>query len=158
MFALLHPGKQEYSQKEKENYYIEFAFKTWPELRHRHFQTSEMRAIAHEISWTNASLDEGLVLVNIAAMESYFDRKAKGKMGECGAWQIMNGKDCSANRALWLVRNQGMLGYVGCPHMTEKCAKLISHRIDRAYLYRMGFDPKPESRWEILPVTTVNAN
>jgi hypothetical protein len=131
-----------YSPEDREKYLVDFALKTWPQVERHKYQASEMRAIAREISrLPDASLLESTRLINIAAMESYFDRKAKGKAGECGAWQIMNGSDCSAARALWLMRNQGMLGYVGCPRETPECLKLISHRVDRADLFRMGFDP-----------------
>lgn len=131
-----------YSQQEREKYLVNFALENWPQVERHTYQRKEMRAIAREISkLPDATLLESNRLMNIAAMESYFDRKAKGKMGECGAWQIMNGTDCSAARALWLMRTQGMLGYVGCPRETPECLKLIQHRVNRADLYRMGFDP-----------------
>src|SRR5208337_1502190 len=130
-----------YSRIEREAYLTDFAMKTWPILKRHDYQRHEMKAIVHEITLTNGTLNEELRLVNIAALESFFDRKAIGKMGEKGAFQIMTGPDYSANQALKLMRVQGMLGYVGCPRETIKCLELISHRVDRADLYRMGFDP-----------------
>jgi hypothetical protein len=43
------------------------------------------------------------------------------------------------------MREQGMLGYVGCTRETPKCRALIEHRVDKADLYWLGFDVPKEA-------------
>jgi hypothetical protein len=102
------------------------------------YQQSEARAIADEVAHTDGTPQEDLRPVNIAAMESYFDRRAVGKLGERGAWQILGGRDFSAREALRRMRVLGMQGFVGC---TRPCPAIVAHRVDRADLWRMAMEP-----------------
>jgi Transglycosylase SLT domain len=132
-------------------YYIAFALSCWPNIVHRPRQNREMRAIAAEVASTDATPFEGRRLMNIAALESNFDRTAKGKMGEMGAWQIMPPfKSYGAKEALRRMRGQGMVGYVGCRHAEDEvvlngikttCQAIIDHRVDKADLYGWVFPP-----------------
>lgn len=117
-------------------YLIAFVLTVWPHLTK--YQDREMRAIAAEVAATDGTAQEDLRLMNIAALESGFSRKAVGKMGERGAFQVLGGKDFSAKEALRRMRVQGMDHYCGC---RTTCPALVANRIDRADLYRMGFEP-----------------
>ncbi len=125
-------------------YLLGFVHSWWPHLTR--YQTREADAIVHEIvDTTDGTPLEDLYLVNIAALESGFDRKAVGKAGERGAWQVMPpAKEYGAREALRRMRVQGWVAYVGCRHADDivvihgrstTCQELIDHRTDRANLY-----------------------
>ena len=100
----------------------------------------QREAVARDIASTDASPLEALTLANIAAWESGFDTKAKGRMGERGAFQIMRG-DPGAAHALSLLRLQGIMGYMGCPRRTERCEAMADRRTFPAKLYFWAHDP-----------------
>ena len=87
----------------------------------------EYSAIAADVASTDATLEEALTLVNIAALESGFERAARGALGEVGAFQNIHGHP-GAKAALALLRLQGMLGYCGCPRRSPRCDLLVEHR------------------------------
>ena len=90
-------------------YLIAFALSWWPSIAHHRYQDREMRAIAEEVAEAGGTPMEDLRLMNIAAMESNFDRKAIGRHGERGAWQIMPpAREYGAREALRRMREQGM--------------------------------------------------
>ena len=131
-------------------YLLGFVHSWWPHLTR--YQTREADAIVHEIvDTTDGTPLEDLYLVNIAALESGFDRKAVGKAGERGAWQVMlPAKEYGAREALRRIRVQGWVAYVGCRHAEDHvvvagtpttCAAIIEHRTEKAVLYRLAFDP-----------------
>ena len=131
-------------------YLIAFVLSCWPSVAKHHRQDLEMRAIASEVAALPTTPNKMLRLMNTAAMESGFDRTAKGQLGECGAWQILGGYDCSAKEALRRMDTQGMVAYVGCRHLEDKvivqgrrttCAALVAHRVDKADLYSWVFPP-----------------
>ena len=128
-------------------YLIAFALSWWPSIAHHRYQDREMRAIAEEVAEAGGTPMEDLRLMNIAAMESNFDRKAIGRHGERGAWQIMPpAREYGAREALRRMREQGMSGYCGCVRPGRRvtgleCPLLVAHRIDKADLYLMAFDP-----------------
>ena len=98
----------------------------------------EIRAIVEDILTTDANVDEALQLALIPALESGYERSAVGRAGERGAWQAMSG-DESARHALYLIRTQGMLGFVGCTHETEECTRLVVNRTLLARIYAVTF-------------------
>ncbi len=100
----------------------------------------ERQAVARDIASTDASPLEALTLANIAAWESGFDRKAKGRLGEVGAFQNLHG-DPSARAALRLLRLQGILGYMGCPRRTERCEAMADRRTFPAKLFFWSHEP-----------------
>jgi hypothetical protein len=105
----------------------------------------EIRAILRDILTTDASVDEALQLALIPALESGYERSAVGKAGERGAWQAMTG-DTSARHALYLLRSQGMLGYVGCVRETEECMRLVANRTLLARIWAVTFPFSEDSR------------
>ncbi len=122
-------------------YLLAFVMAFWPHLTR--YQQHEARAIVAEVAATDGTVLEDLELVNIAAMESYFDRSAVGRLGERGAWQVMPpAREYGAREALRRLRAQGIAGYCGC---RGPCPAIVAHRVDRAYLWRMSFDPRPEA-------------
>jgi hypothetical protein len=146
-------------------YLLSFVVTFWPHLGR--YQQREAVAIAEEVANTQGDVLEDLTLMNIAAMESGFSRSAVGKAGERGPWQVSTDEgrnhDFSAKEALRRMRTQGMLGYVGCRHAQDEvvlagvrltCAEVVAHRVDRAALFRMGFDPSREQ----APGTLVATN
>lgn len=137
---------------------VSFFLSMWPAhylTIHRH---DEMIAITDDILSTDATIDEALQLVNIAGMESVFDRTARGRAGERGAFQIMPNPKTpkatldewqahGAKEALYRLRIQGIAGYCGCARPDVKpCPDLIEHRSWPARLYRLAFDPPTPSR------------
>jgi hypothetical protein len=125
-------------------YFLLFAMTIWPpRTQHRE---REMRAIAEEVARTDATPEEGLVLMNIAALESYFSRTALGKAGERGAWQVMPpAKSYGAKEALRRLRLVGIERYCGCVPGSEFCRRMAENRTWQARLWRLAFDPpKPE--------------
>jgi hypothetical protein len=95
----------------------------------------EIKAIIADITTTDGTVAEDLQLALIPALESGYERTAVGKAGERGAWQAMNG-DTSARHALYLLRTQGMLGFVGCgTRETEACMHLVANRTVLARIY-----------------------
>lgn len=110
-----------------------------------------MRAIAADIASTDATPEEGLRLMNIAALESNFDRHVTGHHGEQGAFQVMPpARSYGADEALRRMRRQGMAGFVGCRHAEDvvtiggrrmTCQQMIDHRVEKAEAFRMAFDP-----------------
>jgi hypothetical protein len=135
------------------SYLVGFVFWFWPGVATTVHQQADMRLDAAEVAATDCTPSECLRLMNIAALESGFRRDARGKLGECGAWQILDGP-CTAKEALRRMRVQGMLGYIGCRDLESHvviqgrettCRDMIAHRVDRADLYRMGIEP-PTSR------------
>ena len=131
-------------------YLIAFALSWWPNVAHHRYQDHELKIIAADIASSGATPLEGLILVNIAAMESNFDTHAKGRHGELGAFQIMPpAREYGAREALRRMREQGMAGYCGCVRPGKKatgneCPAIVAHRTDKAILYRMAFDPLVE--------------
>ena len=132
---------------------VAFFLTMWPSrylTNHRH---DEMVAITDDILSTDATVDEALQLVNIAGMESVFDRTARGRAGERGSFQLMPMPTTSkatlaewqahgAKEALRRLRIQGIAGYCGCRRPDVKpCPEMIEHRSFPARLFRMAFDP-----------------
>jgi len=123
-------------------YLLAFVLMTWPHLVHHRLY--EVTAILADIDGTSATALEALTLANIAAFESGFSRKAHGKAGERGAWQIMPpASSYGAAEALRRLRAQGIVGYVGCAgHANaDPCLALVAHRTGPALLWRLAFDP-----------------
>ena len=147
-------------------YYVAFALSCWPSVAHHPRQDREMRAIALEVAQSDATPFEGRRLMNIAALESNFDRGVKGRMGEMGAWQVMPPfKSYGAREALRRMRGQGMVGYVGCRHAEDEvvvggvkttCQAIIDHRVDRADLYGWVFPPPSAPENDFLPMVAGN--
>lgn len=128
-------------------YLIAFIFSVWtPRTEHRR---AEMIAIVDDVLTTDATVDESLQLLNIAALESNFSRTALGKLGERGAFQIRPpAASYGAGEALRRLRAQGIAGYVGCANASrsERCLRMVANRTWQARLWRMGFEPpKAES-------------
>lgn len=133
-------------------YLVAFVLTFWPSVATHPRQFREMRECASEVASLPTPSRKMLRLMNTAALESGFRHDAKGALGECGPWQILGGRDCSAREALRRMDEQGLVAYVGCRHAEDHvviqwtpttCAELIAHRIDKADLYAMGFDPPP---------------
>jgi hypothetical protein len=120
-------------------YFLLFAMTIWPpRTQHRE---REMVAIAIDVASTNATPEEGLILMNIAALESNFNRKALGRAGERGAFQVMPpAVSFGAAEALRRLRLQGIEGYCGC-RGRDRCRKKAENRTWQARLWRLGFDP-----------------
>jgi hypothetical protein len=106
-----------------------------PHSLHRY---QEERAIVRDVASTDATPLEGCELLNIASFESGFERGARGKLGEVGAFQNLHG-DPSAKAALKLLRTQGLLGYMGCSRETEACMRMASNRTIKAIVYTSAF-------------------
>lgn len=129
-----------------EAYLLAFIALTWPHLTQ--YQRAEARAIVHEIvTKTDGTALEDLELVNFSHEESGFDRTAVNpRSGARGAFQVLGGQDFSAAEALRRLRTQGPHGYCGCVRpgaapTGHECPDMVSARMDRAVLYRMGFEP-----------------
>jgi hypothetical protein len=123
-------------------YILAFALAFWP--AHSSHRLSEMRAIAADIASTDATPLEALTLANIAALESNFERSARGREGERGAFQVHPPAiSYGADEALRRLRAQGIAGYIGCANHpdSEKCASMAAHRTEKAILWRLAFDP-----------------
>jgi hypothetical protein len=127
-------------------YYVLFVLDTHPAFMRHGWQRRWVYTDAHEVAFkTDADPGEGLRMMQIAKMESGFYPKAVGKKGECGAWQILGGTDCSAREALRRMRVQGMVAYVGCRHASDvvvlpegtktTCQEMIDNRIGPADQY-----------------------
>ena len=121
------------------HYLLAFVLAFWPHLTR--YQRTEAGAIAADVLTTDATPGEALRLMNVAAMESGFSRTAHGSHGELGAFQIMPpARSYGAAEALRRMRVQGMDAYCGCTRQ-HPCPALVAHRVDRADLWRMAFDP-----------------
>lgn len=133
-------------------YLIAFVLANWPTIHGQ--QERDMRADAEEVAATDCDAQACLRLMGIAALESGFRRDAVGAAGERGAWQVMPpATSYGAREALRRMRTQGLLGYIGCRRAADvvvirgtrtTCAAMIAHRIERADLWRMAFDPPRE--------------
>jgi hypothetical protein len=126
-------------------YILLFAMTVWPpRTQHR---AREMRAIAEDIASTDASPLEGLKLMNIAAYESNFDTLAINHEGSgaLGPFQIMPpAASYGADEALRRLRQQGIMGFMGCPTATDRCLRMAERRTWQARLWRMGYEPPVE--------------
>lgn len=132
-------------------YLYAFISAFWPQFTAHPWQEREARAVISDIVSTDATPMEALRLANIAALESGFRRDAKGRDGEVGAFQIMKPRmGGGAREALYRMRVQGMIAYVGCRRAEDRvvvrgvettCAQMVAHRVERADLFRMAFDP-----------------
>jgi hypothetical protein len=134
-------------------YYIVFVLDRHPDMMRRAEQRAWVYDTAREVTKTDANVSEGLRLMNIPARESGYYAQAIGKHGERGRWQILGGKDFSANEALRRMRTQGMMGFVGCGNAKEAdevvlpngvkttCGELVAHRVDDADSYLSEYHP-----------------
>ena len=132
-------------------YILAFILTFWPAFARHPYQVREVSAVVDDIVSTDASPGEALRLANVAALESGFRRDAVGTHGERGAFQIMPpARSFGAREALHRMRLQGMIAYVGCRRADDEvlirgerltCASMVAHRVDRADLFRMAFDP-----------------
>ena len=124
-------------------YILAFIVTFWPGFTRHPYQVREAMAVVDDILSTDADPGEALRLANIAAMESGFRRDAIGTHGERGAFQIMPpARSYDAREALSRMRLQGMDAYCGCVrHFGDTCPAIVAHRVDRADLFRMAFDP-----------------
>jgi len=102
------------------------------------YRLREMSAIAWAITKTECDPLECLELANIPFWESGYERTAKGKKGEVGAWQLMppqpcdpRATTCQAREALRRLRVQGIEGYCGCSRW-HPCSDMVEHRIGAA--------------------------
>lgn len=128
-------------------FYVCFVLDDWPQFMRHSWQRLDVYAIAHDVADnTDATPAEGLHLMQTAGMESGFYRKAKGKKGEIGPWQIMPpARSYGAKEALFRMRVQGMVGFVGCRHADDAvvlpegtkttCQKMVDNRIGPADRY-----------------------
>jgi hypothetical protein len=133
-------------------YLVGFVRAWWPGIHGA--QERDMWSVAAEVAALPTTAGKKLRLMNIAAMESGFRRDARGKLGECGAWQVMPPyRSCGADEALRRMDGQGMVAYVGCRRAEDvvevrgarvTCAQMVANRVDRADTYRMAFDPPDE--------------
>ena len=123
-------------------YLLSFVLSTWPSLvEHRLYEVS---AILADIEGTDATPLEMLELANIAAFESGFSRRAVGRAGERGAFQIYPpATSYGAAEAIRRLRAQGIVGYVGCAGHADapQCQALVAHRTGPALLWRLAYDP-----------------
>lgn len=137
-------------------YLVLFVVDVHPGFMRHARQRDEVYAIAADVASTDATPAEALRLMQIAAMESSFTRAARGRAHEVGPWQIMPpAASYGAKEALWRMRHQGMLAYVGCrragdvvtlPEGTKTtCAEMIEHRIQPADAYLAEHRPPPEA-------------
>jgi hypothetical protein len=136
-------------------YLMTFVLTWWPHVADYSYQLRETKAVVSETAALHTTGWKKLRLLNVAALESGFRRNAVGPLGERGAWQILGGTDFSAKEALRRMDQQGMVAYVGCRHVDDKvvvqggvkttCRELIAHRIDKADLFFMAFDPPAEN-------------
>jgi len=125
-------------------YLVTFALSVWPPRPTDVHRLREIVAIAADVASTDATPEEALTLINIAALESGFERTARGKLGERGAWQVMPpAVSYAADEALRRVRVQGMQSFCGC---VRPCPKTVAHRTDKAILWRLAFDPPAPRR------------
>ena len=138
-------------------YLVLFILDQHPEFMHKWWQRDRVYATAKEVAFkTDADPQEGLRLMQIALRESGFDEKAVGKAQEKGRWQVLSGNDHSAARALWLLRHQGILGFIGCRHTEDKvtlpegtkttCREMVLNRIGSADDYLADHPPPPADR------------
>lgn len=134
-------------------YYVSFVLAIWPVFMRHGWQRARVYSIADEVAHTDATPREGLRLMQIAARESGFDRSAIGHKGERGCWQVMPpARSYGASEALWRMRYQGMVAFVGCRHADDKvvlpngvhttCQEMIDHRIAAADAY-LAAHPAP---------------
>jgi hypothetical protein len=135
-------------------YYVLFVLDVHPDYMRHGWQRTRVYDTAREVAFkTNASPRDGLRLMQIACRESGFDPKAIGKKGERGRWQVMPpAKSYGADEALWRMRNQGMVAFVGCRHASDvvtidgfktTCQQMIDNRIGPADAYFAEHRPPP---------------
>lgn len=128
-------------------YVLTFILTMWGPRQSDVHRLREMAAITADIVSTDASPEEALRLGNIAAMESGFERKAKGPHGERSAFQIMPpARSYDAKEALRRMRVQGIQSYCGC---VRPCPRTVAHRTEKAMLWRFAFDP-PEVSIDVV--------
>jgi hypothetical protein len=132
-------------------YLVAFAIDLWtslhgaPPREHGH-RRSEMDAVAEDVAGTDAGALEALTLMNVAAWESGYERSAVGKAGERGPFQIMPpARSYGAAEALRRLREQGILGYMGCARSTARCEAMAERRTFPAELFLWAHDPPHES-------------
>jgi hypothetical protein len=116
-------------------YVFTFILTTYPPNLADSHRLFEMSAISWEIAHTDCAPEECLVLANIPRWESGYERRAVGKMGERGAWQIMPpASSYGAKEALRRLRVQGIRGYCGC---TERrpCPEMVERRVGPARVW-----------------------
>lgn len=105
----------------------------WP---HSAWGLHERRVIAADIANTDASPLEALTLANIAAYESGFDTKARGRAGERGAFQVMPpAASYGAREALSRLRRQGLRGFMGFTTCGDRCERMAEARTFQAKLF-----------------------
>jgi hypothetical protein len=109
--------------------------------------------VTDDILTTDATLDEALTLENLAGLETGWDQRGVGRLGERGAFQIRPWPGTTsaelrewsargAKEALRRFRLQGIEGYCGCRHPdVAPCPDMIANRTFPARLFRMAFDP-----------------
>jgi hypothetical protein len=145
-------------------YLVLFVLDVHPEFMRKWWQRERVYKTAAKVAFkTDADPGEGLTLMQIAARESGYDEKAVGKAGERGEWQIYYGPDYSAAHALWLMRHQGMVAFVGCRHASDHvvlpdgtkttCQEMIDNRIGPARAYLAEHRPPPP---EMTPAVADN--
>jgi hypothetical protein len=132
-------------------YYVLFVLDVHPDYMRHHWQRVRVYDTAREVANTDATPQDGLRLMQIACRESGFDPGAIGKKGERGRWQVMPpAKSYGAHEALWRMRNQGMVAYVGCHHASDvvtvdgfktTCQQMIDNRIGPADAYLVEHRP-----------------
>jgi len=105
----------------------------------------EACAIVADILTTDASAYEALVLLNISAYESGYERDAHNPQGSHGAFQVMDpAPSYGAREALRRLRTQGIFGYMGCRVVTPECESMAAKRQVLAIIYAATFPPSRE--------------
>lgn len=116
-----------------------------------HHQAAEVRAIVEDVATTDGTPFEQLELLNIAALESGFERSAIGKLGERGPFQQLGGDydpQHPAREALRRLRAQGLIHFMGCPSETEACMLMAANRSAKAAVW-LGSTIQPEAEGRI---------
>jgi hypothetical protein len=119
-------------------YIFTFILHTYPPDPRDTHRLREMSAISWEIAHTDCNPEECLKLANIPKWESGYERIAKGKHGELGAWQIMPpASNYGAKEALYRLRVQGIEGYCGCTKW-HPCPDMVKHRVGPAIAWNVA--------------------
>ncbi len=130
-------------------YLIAFAVSLWASLhggsgpsQHR---MREIEAVAADVASTDGSTLEELELMNVAAWESGYERRARGPLGERGAFQVLPpARSYGAAEALRRFRAAGLYGYMGCSPRSERCREMGTRRTFYAALYLAAFPLEEE--------------
>jgi hypothetical protein len=121
------------------SYLVAFAVDLWVSLHGvapGRYRQHEIAAVAEDVASTTATPLEALTLMDIAAWESGYERSARGRQHECGAFQVMPPyRSCDAREALSRLRAQGIIGYVGCSTVTPLCEAMAERRTLPAKVY-----------------------